>query len=819
MPHRAEQTPTVAEVVPIRSEDSGVEYHCFESPVSVFADSIGLLVVGKTHIETVSGETKVTAKRELSADKVYRHAEHGEHSEYLIALKDGVITLYCGENEGIRLGIENIIDFDAESDTLYALTGSSLFTVRLSADNFDNDQIEEISLGSDRTANTAKSVAVLNGTVYVTVDSAFGRKQDICVVSKNGALSAVMMQTDVILSFCANDTDNTLYALTRDELTCYTVSANGGLIPARSARGTQLSYIYAHDGFVYALDTLNALHKFSDDLSVDKVLLASGSIAKGFFNMPTGAAAKNSTLYIADSMNGRIAVYGKSGIEYLKRSFVNPVSIAADSAGTVYVAYEYSKVGIFRAGDFSEQNETTLTARNIGIIRQLAVDADKTVYILADTGLWRSEKGGVPALIDDTRYKSIALSVGKDRLFALSDDVIVSFDENGKAQKTADAPADAVSIAVDLDGKVFTLTSSGINGADMTLDGEKYTLGGKSGQIILCTVENGFVAHGDAIIVDTYRHRLLKTNARALGARLIDEDYEVPDVVGNDKPQYYGEGLIRTVPNGALVFSLPMETKSVYEIAAGRKVIVPQYELEETKEYSLILVDDINTGKLIQGYVYKDALSEPLPYSAPPSNVCSVYNAATPVYKYPSRNSVMVRGYAAVDRNTEFTMLDFVASYRDEYGNLWYRLQLDGTNEGYVFAENVSTMSYEPIFIRPAYNAEIISYKNSKHAIGYKLENGKYSEIAKLPTGTKVEVIGAFDSSEQYTKVKFLDGERGTMTCYVKTVYIEYDGVNMVLIVAIVVIVITVMLATIIIGKIMLNKRKQLEPDEQANDR
>ena len=63
-------------------------------------------------------------------------------------------------------------------------------------------------------------------------------------------------------------------------------------------------------------------------------------------------------------------------------------------------------------------------------------------------------------------------------------------------------------------------------------------------------------------------------------------------------------------------------------------------------------------------------------------------------------------------------MLEFVESFRDDYGNLWYRLSLDGTNEGYVLAVNISTGNYDPVFIRPSYNAEIISYKGSEYAVG-----------------------------------------------------------------------------------------------------
>lgn len=78
-----------------------------------------------------------------------------------------------------------------------------------------------------------------------------------------------------------------------------------------------------------------------------------------------------------------------------------------------------------------------------------------------------------------------------------------------------------------------------------------------------------------------------------------------------------------------------------------------------------------------------------------------------------------------------------------------------------------------------------------------------------------MEIVGAFDSSKRYTQVKYVDAERGTLTCYVETVYIEYEGINIVLIVAVIVIVVTVLLAAIIICRVMRNKKKRLEPDDE----
>ncbi|MCH5165819.1 MAG: hypothetical protein J1G01_05405 [Clostridiales bacterium] len=817
--YRAEVDKKQVALSPIEVENTDIVYHCFEDPTSLYADSIGILVAGLSGIETVSSESEITSRLSQSADKVYRHIEHGEHAEYLIVLDGGKLMTVTGSGtETVDTELE-FIDFAVYNDSLYAISPSSLTVFPLGENALDGSAASTVEFTSDRYTNIkATAISVLNGNIYVAVNSAFGHKQDICVSSSHGALNAVLMQSDAVLSLTSDGA--TLFTLTRDELISYTVSSGGGLVKTHSSRGSQLTSIYAYNGFVYALDSLNALHKISADLSMDKTLLASSSFAKGFFNMPTGAAVKNSKLYVADSMNGRVAIYG-SIVEYIPKSFTNPVSVASDSAGNVYVAYEYGKVGIFEGGDFSSQNERIVTA-DFGFIKQIAVDYDKKLYILSDTGLWTANNGASPVCIDETKYKAITLGIGREKLYALGDGNVVTFDKKNNSSVYCTANSDAFSLAVDLNGNVFMLSQTSItvyDGSDYATydlysDKEQYTLGSTSGQILLSTVENEYVGYGDVIIVDTYRHRLFNADGQAVGVTLINEDYQVPEVGQNPVPDKHHDGLIRTALRDTDVFSLPMETRAMYTIAAGRKVIVPQYDLEETREYALVLIDDTVNGKLVQGYVYKDMLSEPLAYSPPPAEVGSIFNSATPIYKWPSHNSAKIFGYAAVDRNTEFGMLDFVESYRDDYGDLWYRLALENGYEGYILAINISTTDYEPIFIRPAYDAKIISYKGSKFAPAYIIENGSYVKIAELPTGTQVEVIGAFDSSKRYTKVKYLDPELGTLTCYVETVYIDYEGVNIVPIVAVIVIVITVILASLIIWRMSQNKKKRIEHND-----
>ncbi len=816
---------------PVAAEASDVIYKCFDAPSFAYADAAGLIVCGKTQTELTVGETETSVKRDIRADKIARRVERGDYAELIVALYDGRLSLYSGDSPAVALEydgatVDGIVDFTVAGDTLYAVTSTTLYTVALAQTDFDAQTATCVTLTPvARPTVAATAVATLNDTVYIATYSAFGNKDDICSVDENGNVATALMQSDKILSLTAESgAEDKLFTLTRDRVTAHAQAAGGGLVPERSTDGATFTTLHAYGGHVYALDSLNAVHKLTADLATDKTLYASSSDINGFFDMPYGVAVKSSKMYVADTLNERVVVYSDT-IDCIDRKFAMPVSVACDSSGTVYVAYEYNKIGVFRSGIFEIANERTISDPKLGNISQIVVNADKTLYALTSTGLWSVDNGDdTPQQISSVRYKALTLGVGRDKLYALADNAVYKISNDG-ATEYCPAPADAVSLAVDLNGSVFMLTPDGITryqireGAaktenfPFTLNGESYSLGGNAGALVLCTVQNGFVDYGDAVIVDTYKHRIFTVDGDKLGARLIDGSFVPPDV-DDGTPQAHGDGLIRTALGDTEVFSLPMETEPIYTISRGRNVIVAQYAPEEAREYALILIDDLENGKLVQGYVYKDALSAPLPYSPPPSPTGAVFNAATPVYKYPSRNAKPVRDYAAVDGNTRFALLDFVQSYRDDYGYLWYRVELENGCEGFILAINISTSNYDPVFIRPAYNAEIISYKGSTFAVGYLLDDGTYTEIAQLPTGTQLEVVGAFDSSKQYTEVKYVDAERGTLTCYVETVYIKYNGVNIVLLVAIVVIIVTVILASIIIARVMHNKKKNIQDEK-----
>lgn len=168
---------------------------------------------------------------------------------------------------------------------------------------------------------------------------------------------------------------------------------------------------------------------------------------------------------------------------------------------------------------------------------------------------------------------------------------------------------------------------------------------------------------------------------------------------------------------------------------------------------------------------------------------------------------------ATADRYDTFEMRTFVGEFQDSYGNTWYRVNYNGRN-GYEPGLNLSLLNFEPVFVRPDYNAEIISVNESTFAPTYSLTGTDYTQLSvTLPTGTRVEVVGMFDSSRPYTQIKYLDNSLGTLTCYVPTEYIHTDDTNIVIIVAVLLIVVTLSLAITLLCITLYRKNKRNNKD------
>lgn len=769
------------------SPPAGANYYFIAEPVSLYADSYNLY----------AGGTSETYKFDLSGGNGTRVSDGADG--YAVAdgadfrLKDGV--LYCEYGGSTAQVADGVGGIAADGNTLYAYkTAGGVYRY----------EVENGAAGGETliVSDTVAAVAAANGRLYAAI-------------RKNASVSSVCE----ITASGTVELDRQIYGavkLTADGDTLFLL-AGGSVV--RYDDGTRITAaapdvidIAAANGWLYALTYAGSIVRWSDDLTGTTELVASASASDGFFDGPQSLATKKDTIAVADTGNDRVAVI-TDAVRYLDYTFSQPVAAAMDDYDNLYVAHAASRVEIFSA-----DGTHTGTADGGGIrIRDMKINSLDEIVLRADDGLY-TLKNGVFTRIYAGRVEAIAFMPNGGDLYALSDGKIyaVAFDDvadSGTLTEVAEVAAAAGDFALDIerslyvaaDGKVYkyVATDAGYTLADTAVPETNSPYVSDDVRITLSTIYTGLVDYGDILLTDTFASAVWKIDGATLGVTMID-DVPPPENTG-DTAVTGTVSAVYEISEAVELYEYPRDMSPLYTLPAGTDILVVADTIDGAPAYAYVVAEHEVDGSmtLVSGYVRKLRLKDAdnLPYTPPVKDTASVQNDGAKFYKYPSLYAPVLSAYENVSKDTAVTLLDFAEAYRDCNGGRWYRIEVEG-GSAYIPAYNVTVNNYIPNGIRPQYNAVIIEYEGKTAADTFVLsDDGTYSVLNEdaLPAGTRVEVVGAFDPSGEYTHIRHYDETLGgTLDCYVLTVHIDYQGVNAVQIIAVVLIIVTIVAAVIL---------------------
>lgn len=793
------------------------QYYYLPSPVSVAASDTSLYVTTLENtavVFTSAGAYTDTLSFSSVADKA---AICGTS---LFTLRGGIVFDSAG-NDVFKLG-SALTDCSAFGGTLYALKGDGALSVSVGDGGEINfEHIKNLGFTLEQNM-AAKLIAASDGGAFLAVSDSRGNfRSDIYFLSSDGEFTRVFERAPYIECMSSPE-KGVLITLQSGEMCRYELK-NGRLIRTASHDVRDIRDIAAVSGKIYALSGDGAILSYSDTFEDGGEIVASASSGDGFFRAQSNVSTRKSALYVSDFGNDRVARISDKGFDTIDYDFIQPTAAVTDNLGNVYVAHNMDNIAIF-GSDFTYKRTVVLEG---AIIDELKFDPignlytlslDGSVHVLqADGEEFESFAG------DESGFTHIAVALNGSTLYGMNAETreIRTLTESG-SEKLFTYSRDAKAFTVDIEGNFYLLcddgkiakyfAEGGYSESDVySPDYESgFEIGAGASKIVLSTVENSFLSYGDIIVSDPIRHCIKKISASDFGVKVIDSSF-IPPTFDNLPSEITDSKIVRTALIDTDVYEKPMEMSPVYTVAAGRKVLVISYDTE-VGAFARVFVDDTISSRAVIGYVYKAQLSAPIEYSAPAATTVTVYNDNTPLYKLPSRNAPVLEGYSKVSKGSKLELAEFVKDYADDYENArhWYRVKL-GEKEGYVCASDVSVNNFEPVFIRPQTNAVILSVDGSTGAPLYNLEDGKYSlaVVQPLLTGTRVEVVGTFDASEPYTLVKYYDETRGTLTGYVQTIYLKYDGVGILPLIAVILLLLTVCgIIIAVVWRNVANKKK-----------
>lgn len=740
--------------------------------------------------------------------------------EYIAVADDRALYLFSKSGEQIKksdLSGKTVtsLAFDGAGGTIYAAMDGKVYKSDASVWNFSGNlsnapenakfvaeyngnlyvanesKISECSTsdGEENTSYTVDGITGLtagaDGIYYSTVSGGFATVYDL-----SGEVAADGLRSGGTISACGDK----LYAiLAGGELA--EVTADGAALLPDSAGATAIA---ATAGGVYYSTDIGEVRLTGG--GGDSLVIASANDEDGFYARPSDVAARLGMLAVADTYNDRVTIMLEGGG---KRTIAltHPRAVAIFNSGRIAAAHSQTKVSVF-----TESGERISERDYPATVTDFAVDADDNLYAVAGGKLY---KGDETNPITEPEKVITAVSAFGGKVYAAAGNKIYSVTKSGsKEEFSLDGEKTILSIANDEAGNFFIAASNGreteifkysagVKGSSLAADDENLK---RAKQVSLCVARAtaGEFNYGDLVICDGSSSRVFSVAGAQAGTDMREDEPAAPDTFDN-------EYIIRPAKEQCRIYAAPNEREIKALIPAGEPVIVAKYDIADCPAYSYVLFEDSTGQTPYFGYVFSSALGDYLPYVDPPAEKGVVFSTSATMYALPSVHAETI---ATLNRDDIVDLLSF-ADY-ERAGRRWYHVRTEDDKEGYVSTSELSVRGYDPGGTRPQYNAEIKAYNDSPYAQVYTLQGGEYTaeEGSVLQAGTRVEVVGRFDSSQKFTRIRYYDEKLGTRECFVETVYIDYNGISVVKIVAIIVGSLTLILLILLLLRLYMRRRK-----------
>lgn len=743
------------------------DYYRFENATSVYADETGYAVSDENGLHIFGGAEPVVIEDMKNAAAVFR-------IDGYFALVGGSLKKYSSETDKT----EDVITADVFPAEYAVYSGGTVYLAADSEIRAYSPDGKDLT-GTYNAKGKIKGLAAAGGKIYYSV--------------QNGAYADVYEADGEAPAFTGIRSDGRIFGGNR----LYSVLRTGNICAvdeSGEAALTENRYVaagFAYGDKVYYATDIGEL--FYLEGGRETLIAASESGETGFYSHPKWAAARMGRLLVCDYLNDRLAIISSEGkTSYIK--LLRPTSVCVDNKGEIYVSHSGNKITRISA----DLTDTLDTYQTDAAVKGLYTGNDNSLYALCGSRLTLVAGG---AMTDVTDITAACASAGGDTVYVSKTDGVYGLD--GSAVFRTDERI--LSMAADAAGNFFMAVDRSGSSAVIRRAPDGNTseiLSGLESNEITVTISRaaaGGAGYGDLIITDAKTSRIRFIGAKDAG--VVMQISAQPEL----KP-YDEENVIRSALNACGLYSSLNETEITSRVPAGALLIAAKYNVAEDANFSYVFYEDPLTKAFTGGFVFKSNLSEPLAAVDPPAASGVLYASSANLYELPSLQSEKLKEGLA--KNTEVSLLPF-ADY-NVTGTDWYRVRLSDGTHGYLPAKSVSVRHFIPDAVRPQYNAEIISVKESVGAQAYYEKDGEYIPIddAFLLVGTKVEVVGAFDTSEKYTKIRYFDEKLGTCECYAETIYIDYNNISVVQIIAIVLAVITFILLVIMLLRLYMKKRK-----------
>lgn len=556
----------------------------------------------------------------------------------------------------------------------------------------------------------------------------------------------------------------------------------------------------------------------------------------GGFSSPAEIIAYDNYLFVTDKDNSKVQIidqktlkaynFGKSGMQ--DQSTTTPTHIVCDN-NSIYLCVgnnnyikkfnykgEYQN---FYCDSFWNGTQTI----NFESIASLALDTYGNLYALNISTnndnskvLKYTNDKFVAISIDNLELDStstILMSASSDYMFICSSTNITVIDSRQYivvntytiAQTFTDIKIDHLDNLYLLNGNTITkLLASNYSSSETIILDKEYTYFAFN------------QVNGDSYFIDNQTNKVVKINLDKidhLSAFTKPRDFLNTEVLNTTKVQ------IATLTSSTIAYNYPYTLSSNISLNEGDWAIILSTQttsnsnfyyclITNKKEYNLAvyihknhlsIIDDTITNLGDSNLLFSQAISSP---------TANIYKFPTSILAEKDATSAIVYKHSSLNAGDKVTAVRNLKDYKDYNGYSFYEIQFEDGSYGYINANALVNYNAEkePTKIKP--NATIQTSDEKDFVNLYTKQGNSYVLVRDyvLLNQTRVRLTSNYDKTAEYTEVKYVDN--GVVkTAYVKTKFVQVDGISFEIIIAILLAIACVILTLILIVVIKKNKK------------
>jgi len=740
-------------------------------------------------------------------------------SDYYLYIADtnGIHSVNLQTNEAITLSNQPAIYINTHDNQLYILRETGLYRdadTPFLTGNFLSFSIYggNIYLASRNTITihninqaTTSTINITSGTIRQISASNFGVFVQVSLpqlrfaiyrLATNTAVRENTQHLNIPIPYAIHATNHSLLILTQHSLIQYTRSG-GILIPHQTlpidfdirqhpssspvlTSQDNLAHFSTYLDNIYALDLT--------DGHIDLVV-ASGSRADFFFNRPSGISYRFGNIIVSDTYNDRISLFNRYSITH--STHIRPISAVMTHARELIIAYSYNRL-------INRDTGASLVLNHQGYmvtIQKIIADRGNIYVIFEDL---RDNLTHIIRTCPLLEYYTFILS-------GLTDSHSLGQRIGGG---TPSINEHLIDFFIDYGGNIFGINTDGhfMHNSQVFADLGVFT----SITFVTCDT-SGLADFNDILLLNKDTHSLFRLSSNLVID--ITTFYTAPSsssTLSTARQQTHNS--ITSTNINTPLFSAPTEKNATINLPINTQILIRREIPAPPNMYFVVAftTDMLNQPLMACGFIYRAALMPPLPFVPPANTSGQVIFDNTHIRVFPS---VYSHTYTTLRRGDLVRVLDFVSEEIND--RIWFRIATSDNTEGFMLATSINTGFAISVLGMTSTNATL---RQDAMLLVYLHGVGRVP-LEMLPSGTRILIDTPFDSASRYTRVLvFIDDELAEeIEVFIATRYIDFDGVDIWMIVLIVgIIFVTIIL--VILGILMAKRRKRIMPYGQYMD-